>query len=392
MEVACVVMDLGSGSIKAEFAGAENPKVFQNVIGEVKHKAAIPQQSLEGLIDSNYFVSNDVSKHRGVLKLSYPMQNGHVNDWDAMTRVLHHVDGALGSDPKDHSILVSEAALTSRTQRATLGQILFEQLQHPSILFSVQALMSLYSTGNTTGVVLDVGDGVTHACPVYHGYTIREAVRRVDFGGRDITAYLQQLLRQYGTFLDTSAEFDIVREIKEQTCTVASSAINLQDAALGGGSGQVKSVSSSPSTLSVQKVRHRLPDGTQIIVGNEQCIAPEALFNPALIGKEVPSVVQVLSESIRRSDIDLRRELYENIFLAGGSTLFANFPTRFLTEITKKTPRDCKVRLTAPAERLYTTWIGGSFLAQLSTFKSMAIKRSEFLEEGERVLHNKLFF
>ena len=320
------------------------------------------------------------------------MQNGHITDWDSITRVMHHVNGALGSNPKDHAVLVSEAALTSRTQRATLGQLLFEQLQHPSALFSVQALMSLYSTGNTTGVVLDVGDGVTHACPVYHGYTIREAVRRVDFGGRDVTNYLQQLLRQYGTFLDTSAELDIVRQIKEQHCTVAASALNLQDAALGGGAGQTKSVgSSAPTTVTIQKVKHRLPDGTMITIGNEQCIAPEALFNPALVGREVPSVVQVLNESIRRSDIDLRRELYENIFIAGGSTLFANFPTRFLTEITKKTPRDCKVRLTAPAERLYTTWIGGSFLAQLSSFKAMAIKRSEYLEEGERVLHNKLF-
>eukprot|EP00758_Cryptobia_borreli_P005673 Tbor_TRINITY_DN4959_c0_g1::TRINITY_DN4959_c0_g1_i1::g.9972::m.9972/K16575/ACTR1, ARP1; centractin len=386
MEGGCVVLDMGSGSIKAEFAGSENPKIFQNSVGHVKHLASIPQQQLDGLIDHSFFVSDNVTKHRGLLKVSYPMTNGHVTDWSSLGHIFSHVDSALGMDPKDHPLLISEAALSSRPQRAKLGQLLFEQLQHPSILFSVQALLSLYSTGNTTGVVLDVGDGVTQVCPVYRGYSIRDAIRRVDFGGRDVTQHLHTVLRQYsGINLDTSAEFEILRQIKEQRCSVASSAIKSDVENAGTGN------SSNGILAAVPKIKHKLPDGSDISIGSEQVIAPEVLFNPALMGRECPGVVQVLNESIRRTDIDLRRHLYENVFLAGGCTLFNNFGSRFLAEVTRKTPRDCKVRVTAPAERMITTWIGGSFLAQLSTFKAMAVKKSEYLEEGERIIHSKLF-
>lgn len=381
MEGGCLVLDMGSGSIKAEFAGAEVPKVFQNVTGHVKHSAVLPQQQLDGLVDGSIFASNDVAKHRGLLRLSYPMTNGHITDWNGITNVLNHVNGTLGADAANHPILMSEAALTSRPQRAKLGQILFEQIQHPSLVFCVQPIISLYSTGNTTGIVLDIGEGVTQACPVYKGYSVREATRRVDFGGRDVTQHLQMLLRQSGTFLDTSAEFDIVREIKESRCVVSPNALRAE--ALEGGAGS--------GNGSVTYVKHTLPDGTDVTIGAEQQLAPEVLFQPALMGRECPSVVQVLSEAIRRCDIDLRRHMYENVFLSGGTTMMPKFPNRFLGEATKRTPRDCKIRVMAPSERLYTSWIGGSFLAQLSTFKQMTIKKSEYAEEGERILHSRLF-
>ena len=374
-------MDMGSGSLKAEFAGAETPKVFQNVIGSVKHSAVLPQQQLDGLIDGSLFASNDVAKHRGILRLSYPMTNGHITDWSGISNVLHHVNSTLGADASNHPLLMSEAALTARPQRSKLGQILFEQIQHPSVVFCVQPIISLYSTGNTTGVVLDVGEGVTQACPVYKGYSVREATRRVDFGGRDVTHHLQSLLRQSGTFLDTSAEFDIIREIKESRCVVSPNVLRAE--ALEGGS--------NTGAGSIAMIKHTLPDGTEVSVGSEQQLAPEVLFQPHLMGRECPSVVQVLSESIRRCDIDLRRHMYENVFLAGGSTMLPKFPNRFLGEATKRTPRDWKIRVMAPSERLYTSWIGGSFLAQLSTFKQMSIKRSEYAEEGERILHSRLF-
>lgn len=366
MEGTCLVLDVGSSTIKAGISTTENPGVFRNVVGHVKHTSAFPQH-VEGLCDG-MFVSNDVDSHKGLLKLAYPMTNGHITDWQGTSKVLTSVYSALGLSAKDHPAIVTEAALTSRPQRAKIAQIMFEEFQHPGVMFASQGLLSLFSSGSTTGVVLDAGDGVIQSVPVFEGYVIREATRRADFGGRDVSNYLRNILRQYGSFFDTSSEVDIVRRIKERHCQVQQGKVD-----------------------ATNKTKFHLPDGGEILLGPEISMATEALFNPALVGQENSGVVNIVSESIRMSDIELRRELYQNIFLAGGSTLHNGFCSRFLTEMTKLTPRDCKVRIVAPGERLFTCWMGGSQIPQLSTFKQMLVKRSEYAEEGERVVHAKTF-
>jgi actin-related protein len=137
-------------------------------------------------------------------------------------------------------------------------------------------------------------------------------------------------------------------------------------------------------------VRHRLPDGTEVSLGEETTLAPEALFHPALVGKECSGVVGVAAEAIRKCDLDIRRDMYSNIFLAGGSSLFSNFCNRFLADMTKHTPKDCKVRLMAPSNRKMMAWTGASSLTQLPNFKDLLVTKGEYLEEGERILHSKL--
>jgi actin-related protein len=79
-------------------------------------------------------------------------------------------------------------------------------------------VLSLYARGLTTGVVLDVGDGVSSASAIYEGYSIRNATQRIDLGGRDVTTHLMQLLRRGGYGFHTTAEFEICKEIKEKLC------------------------------------------------------------------------------------------------------------------------------------------------------------------------------
>lgn len=363
MEGTCVVADFGSANLRAGFGGGEQPATYRNVVGEVKHRASLPS------VIGDHVVGNDVDHHRGLLKLGYPMQHGHVTDWNGISRLFSALNSNLGVNCKDHPILLTEAALTSRPQRHKFAQLLFEEFQHPGVLCASQGLLSLYASGNTTGVVVDIGDGVTQTCPTFEGYTIKDAVRRVDFGGRDVTEYLRQLMRQYGNFFDTTAEVDIVRTIKEQRCQVAAS---------------TKDVSS-------KVVKHRLPDGSEVSLGPELSQATEVLFSPSWVGREHGGVATVAAESIRLTDVDLRREIFQNVILAGGSTLASGFCSRFLQELTKTTPRDCKVRILAPAERAQTCWIGGSFLSQLSTFKQMVVKKSDYQEEGENIIHARLF-
>ena len=83
-------------------------------------------------------------------------------------------------------------------------------------------MLSLYASGRTTGVVLDSGDGVSHAVPVYEGFAMPSSIRRIDVAGRDVTEYLQLLLRKSGYVFHTSAEKEVVRHMKESRCFVAS--------------------------------------------------------------------------------------------------------------------------------------------------------------------------
>ena len=89
--------------------------------------------------------------------------------------------------------------------------------------------------------------------------------------------------------------------------------------------------------------------------------------------------------------MDLRRILYSNIVLSGGSTLFKGFGDRLLSEVKKITPKDIKIRISAPQERLYSTWIGGSILASLDTFKKMWVSKREYNEDGFKAIHRKTF-
>lgn len=122
-------------------------------------------------------------------------------------------------------------------------------------------------------------------------------------------------------------------------------------------------------------------------MGPERFRAPEILFNPELIGQEYAGVHQVVVDSINRVDLDLRKSLFSNIVLSGGSTLCkgpcpasprfecnsfsSGFGDRLLNEVKKLALKDVKIKIYAPPERKYSTWIGGSILAGLNTFKKV---------------------
>jgi centractin len=244
------------------------------------------------------------------------------------------------------------------------SQLLFETFNVPALCISIQAVLSLYASGRITGVVLDSGDGVTHAVPIYEGFSITPGIRRVDIGGRDVTQYLQLLLRKVGYRFNTSSEHEIVREIKEKNCFV--SPIPLKEK---------KDMSEYVSDIYV------LPDGNSLELASERYYAPEILFDPEYIGEEASGASTMIFESIMKCDLNLRRTLFSNITLSGGSTMFRGFGDRLLNDMKRLGPKDTKIRIYAPPERKYSAWIGGSILGSLSTFKKMWITAEEYQED-----------
>ncbi|KAJ3294635.1 Actin-2 [Borealophlyctis nickersoniae] len=363
-----VVIDNGSGVIKGGFAGDDLPKCFfPSFVGRPKHV-----RIMAGAVEGDTFIGKKAQELRGLLRIRYPMEHGIVTDWDDMERIWQYIyTEELKTLSEEHPVLLTEAPLNPRANREQAAQVFFETFNVPALFMSIQAVLALYASGRTTGIVLDSGDGVTHAVPVYEGFAMPHAIRRVDVAGRDVTDHLQLLLRKAGHHFHTTAEKEVVRIIKEKSCYLALNPTKEENEA------------------SAKYDDFVLPDGNVIKLGPERFRAPEILFNPELIGLEYAGIHQVVVDSINKADMDLRKALFSNVVLSGGSTLTKGFGDRLLNEVKKLALKDIKIKISAPPERKYSTWIGGSILASLNTFKKMWVSAEEYQEDPD-IIHKKL--
>jgi actin-related protein len=360
-----IIIDNGTGFCQAGLGGEDSPQTrFPTITGKIKN-------------NSITYIGNETQSKRDTLTLTHPIEHGIIKNFEHMEKIWQYTfQNELNVSPSEYGVLLTESPLNPKENREKTTEIMFEKFSTPAMCLLVQSVLALLASGRHTGLVLESGEGSTHAVPIFENSVLPHSIIPVPVSGLELTQYLTQLLAENGhSFIDSEfqSERDVVSDIKEKLCFV--------------------SLDFEKEMNENFEKTYELPDGNLIKLGNELIKCPESLFQPTLIGSELKGVHQSLYESILKNDIDIRGDFYSNIVLSGGSTLFKGFPERITEEISKLAPISMKVKVVAPPERKFSTWIGGSIFSELKTNEFMGkwISKNDYEEFGNSIVHKKCF-
>ena len=271
-------------------------------------------------------------------------------------------------DPEEHPVLLTEVPFNPKTNREKMAEIMFETFKIPAMYVADPGVLSLYASGSTTGIVLNSGHGVSYTTLIYDGYGLPNTMLHLDLAGYDLTNHLKKMLTNLGYSFTTNAQHEILRAIKEKLCYVALDFEQEMSTALSG------------SSLDES---YELRNGQKVTIGKERFQCPEALFQPSLLGMDSAGIHEITYNSIMKCPAYLHKDLYANIFLSGGSTLFPGMAERMQKEIAALAP-PTKIKVLAPP---FSSWAGGSILASLSAFQERWILKQEYEETGPSIIH-----
>jgi actin-related protein 3 len=344
-------------------------------------------------------------------QLVYPIRHGQVENWDWMEAYWQHcLFKYLRCDPEAHYFMLTEPPLNAPENRECTAEIMFETFNVPGLYIGVQAVLALAASWtaqqaanrNTslTGTVIDSGDGVTHVIPVVDGYVIGSAVKHVPLAGRDVTHFIQQLLRErQEASLPPHLTMEVATLIKEQHCFVSPNLAN-EFAALD-----------ALNSLPVLDYRDPVSARTfSVQMAHERFLAAEAFFNPELVSSEHLTPLPNLVDSvIQACPVDARRGLYANVVLSGGSTLFKDFSKRLqrdlkgivderlsyvqgISSIVNKRTDPVDVHVCAHENQRHAVFTGGSLMAATEQFATQCHTKAEYDEIGPSVCRQSRVF
>ena len=360
-----VVIDVGSGLVKAGFGGEDGPRsIFNTIVGTPKQVGLMVGMELK----ERYVGDDAISKYE-IMNFSYPIQRGEVTDWDKFENLMHFLlYSEMKVVPEEVSILITESPRTSRENREKLTEILFETFNVKRLHIANSSMLGLFSYGKTSGLIVDSGFNITSTVPVYEGYPLSHASIRINIGGEDLSKNLLSMIQNNldENYKDIKGRI-LADDIKEKLGYLL---LNKDD------------------DDDVKDVTYELPDGKKIELSKELYKANEILFSPNEENekeKGLLSIKNMVIDSINKCDNEIKNDIKENICLTGGTTLLKNFPEKLKNELSESS-EGANFNLSAEQERLFSTWIGGSIVSSLDNFQFMWVNKKEHTDNGKNLL------
>ena len=399
-EVSSLVFDLGTFNHRIGYSGEDSPKIaYQPLIGEDNEKLYFNEYGLRYI--------NPKTKVKTFMK-----QDGTIGDFDLFEKNINYLlEDVLSLNLSEHPLLFSEPSLHNKTNRIKLTEFMFEKYKIPAIYICKSAVLSGFSCGRSTCLVFDSGHNTTYAVPVNEGYALQKSLIKNNIAGDWVTNLVEKNLEKrnininpffkfkvkkdgekYKTeFLKDDAIFDktyenfwkkeIIRDLKESCLTTNDEALKYDEA----------KDEFIPNSVN-QELIYDLPDKNTINMTHDKNLILERVFNPVKEYPEFMGYHQMVNDAISKSDLEIKKELYSNIFLCGGNTLFSGFPERFQKQIINTNKQTFKIKIiTHPSntERKFSAWIGGSILSSLGTFHQLWLSLAEFEEHGASIIERK---
>ncbi|XP_075759297.1 actin-like protein 9 [Pelodiscus sinensis] len=362
-----VVIETGTGSCKAGFAGQQKPKsVVSTLVGQPSERS--------GRTGADTFVGERALQQPNV-EIIEPVRNGIIIDWEAAEVLWRHMfSHDLKVPPEEHALLMSDPPLSPTTNREKMVEVVFESLNSPGMYIAYHSVLSVYAHGKISGLVVDMGYAVTHTVPVLDGYNLPHATERMDIAGSYLTSFLMQLLTNSGHVFNERM-MHTVEDIKHKVCYVAADFDR-----------ECKLPKEDYTT------DFQLPDGHIIRLGKERFHCPEILFNPpGMPGFSSVGIHSMAQRSLNKVPKEAQTDMYQNVLLCGGSSLFEGLERRFSSELLHKMPAHTKLRVCATPLRKYAAWTGGSILASLTNFQSCWIRKEQYKEHGPYIVYRKCY-
>lgn len=365
-----IVLDIGCSQTRAGFGGQDTPKVvFPTVVGHERHSDGMVE-----LTGQESYVGVAAETRRSVLLLKRPVKESGVENWDDYERVVHHTFEQLKTSAPETKVLYSVPVMGSKANEQKMSQLLFESYNVPVLAAAYAPVMSLYGAGKSSGVVVEIGEGSTQIMPIWEGAMIGEAVKKTRIGGEMLTNWFSRVLTESvkGMVDPTQSMLLDVRLLKQQSCYVAQ---NYEK--------ELKEFEESKNAL--RRLTCSLVDGSKLTLGSERIRVGEALFTPSLLGIDALPLDQLVRDAFKRSPLDIRQHLAQNIILSGGTTLMTGLEERLEAELNKGGKKEARV-LALP-NRLHLTWIGGSRLASHDSFQGNWLTKQQYEEIGPSAIH-----
>jgi actin-related protein 3 len=384
------------------FAGNDDPQFVIPTAIAVRNKQS--KVGPASPIDDLDFVIGEEAKGAApsIYNLGYPIRHGQIDNWDWMEGYwAQSFFRYLRVNPEEQPLLLTEPPLNVPENREMTGEIMFETFNVPAMYIAVQGVLALAASWGSaksaadkplTGVVVDSGDGVTHIIPVVEGYAISSAIKHIPVAGREITYFIQQLLRDRSNAgIPPEETFEAARHIKESHCYVCPDIAR-----------EFQKLDSADPSRGLAEFTWESPASkrqAKVSLGHECFLGPEIFFSPEIATPDFTTPLPALIDQVVQAcPIDARRDLYKNVVLSGGSTTFRDFSKRLQrdlktiveerlayaqeAEVVNKAGGQLAVKVVSHSHQKYAVWNGGSLFASMDQFPAYCTTKAEYEERG----------